>query len=139
MPNKKFRFLSLDEFETSMTPTKKTRLAKAIGRWYSVGRGASNLALAMSQVPESKNEVVVRGETLAQVLWQGEQWAVTEYGIEARDGTYQIEAKLLSERNGDHTLMHHMAEKPWVDMRDFALAFAIACAVFEVPFDKGVA
>lgn len=137
MQGERFKFEQASELATKRKP--RTRLAKAIGEWRTAGRGASNLALAMSVVPESENEVVVRGEALARVLWQGEQWAVTEYGIEARDGTYQIAAKRLGEMSGNHTLMHHMAEKPWVDVRDFALAFAIACAVFEVPFDKGVA
>lgn len=137
MPGVKFKVKHASELVEERKP--RTRIAKAIGEWRTAGRGPSNPALAMSVVPESKNEVVVRGEALARVLWQGEQWAVTEYGIEARDGTYQIAAKRLGEMSGDHSWVHQMAEKPWVDIRDFVLAFAIACAVFEVPFDKGVA
>jgi hypothetical protein len=31
--------------------------------------------------------VRVRGDALTQIWWQGKQWAVTQYGIECRDGT----------------------------------------------------
>ena len=42
--------------------------------------------------PQSRNEVKVRGEALDPILWQGEQWAVTTYGLECRDGTYVVQA-----------------------------------------------
>ena len=137
MTEPRFKFVPLSGLPVP-TPKKKTRLGRAISAWRKAGREPSTVALALALVPESETEVPVLGEELAPVLWQGEQWAVTEYGIEARDGRYQLEAALLNDLAGGYTLMHHMASKGWVDMRDFGMAFAIACAVFEVRFDKGV-
>ena len=37
------------------------------------------------------------GEDLGRILWRGRQWAVTEYGLEALDGVYQIEASRLDD------------------------------------------
>jgi hypothetical protein len=37
-----------------------------------------------------KNYTRLRGQRLSPILWQGGQWAVTAYGIEARDGSYTI-------------------------------------------------
>ena len=62
------------------------------------------------------------GEPLSDVWWQGRQWLVTGYGIEARDGRYQIEAELLREKYW----LDHMREKGWVDMDDFATAWFVA-------------
>ena len=42
-----------------------------------------------------------RGDRLGKVWWQGRQWAVTEHGIECRDGTYYIAAKRLGETRGE--------------------------------------
>ena len=76
-----------------------------------------------------------RGEELHETLWQGRQWAVTEYGIEARDGTYAIAADRLSETrpHQGHELPDwplHMAEKDWVDIHDFCTAFLTALACY---------
>lgn len=73
--------------------------------------------------------VRVRGEALHPVLWHGRQWAVTEYGMECRDGTYVIEASRLREQEPEYSWQRHMAEKNWVDQADFARAFAVACLV----------
>lgn len=79
--------------------------------------------------------VKIRGEPLHETLWQGRQWAVTEYGIEARDGTYPIKAERLSETReymGQQLLDWplHMAEKDWVDIHDFCTAFLVALACY---------
>ena len=74
--------------------------------------------------------VTVAGEPLHECIWQGSQWAVTEYGIECRDGRYAIPADRLSELRGavpDWPL--HMAEKDWVEIHDFCTAFLVALAV----------
>lgn len=79
---------------------------------------------------QATNDVHCRGEGLHPVLWQGEQWAVTEYGIECRDGTYAIDAsRLLKKRIGtnQYDWPLHMAEKVWVDLDDFQRAFAVGC------------
>ena len=76
-----------------------------------------------------KNAVKVRGETLpGEVWWQGVQWAVTERGIECRDGCYYIAKDRLLEgwRERVHCWPEHLAEKAWVDIDDFATAWLVA-------------
>ncbi len=49
-------------------------------------------------IPSATNEVRRRGEELDHIFWQGQQWAVTEYGIEARDAfAFMAERKPASE------------------------------------------
>jgi hypothetical protein len=36
------------------------------------------------------NAVHCRGKRLSRIIWRGQQWAATAYGIECRDGTYSI-------------------------------------------------
>ncbi len=80
--------------------------------------------------------VEIRGEDLQyETLWQGSQWAATEYGIEARDGKYAFPAGLLSETRevGGEQLPDwplHMAEKSWVNIDDFCTAFLVALTMF---------
>lgn len=74
-------------------------------------------------------DVRVIGDDLHPIIWSGVQWAVTEYGIEARDGRYLIEAHRLRESEPDHSWAKHLDEKDWVDIKDFRLAFAVACTV----------
>ena len=62
----------------------------------------------------------VFGEPLHPILWHGRQWAVTTFGIEARDGTYAI-ARTIH----DPYWPTHMAEKEWCDVDDFAEALRI--------------
>jgi hypothetical protein len=76
---------------------------------------------------EAGNEVKNRhGELSSPIYWQGRQWAVTEYGVEARDGTYPIEKERLWKEEKVHGWVRHMAEKGWVDLPDFAEALRIA-------------
>lgn len=82
--------------------------------------------------PSFGDPVRVRGQELHPVLWHGEQWAVTEYGIECRDGTYAIAAdRLLKKRIGtnQYDWPLHLREKVWVDMSDFQKSFAVGCWV----------
>jgi hypothetical protein len=65
--------------------------------------------------------------------WIGRQWAVTAFGIEARDGTYAIGADRLLEDLPDYSLLDHMGGKEWVDLEDFVTAFLVACALHEKP------
>jgi hypothetical protein len=67
------------------------------------------------------------GEKLHRIRWQGRQWAVTSYGIEARDGTYPIAKDRLwhNEDTRQGGWICHMAEKNWVDIFDFAEALRI--------------
>lgn len=74
------------------------------------------------------NEVRVRGEDLHAACFLGTQWAVTDYGIECRDGTYAIpERRLLERRGGKYEWPEHMLEKEWVDGDDFVKVFVAAC------------
>lgn len=61
------------------------------------------------------------------ILWRGNQWAVTSYGIEALDGRYAITRHRLD----DPYWEAHMADKEWVDIADFAEALRIAGERFE--------
>ena len=86
---------------------------------------------------QSRNEVTRRGvKALSTILWQGRQWAVTTYGVEARDGTYAIEAVALWDTE-DGGWVWHMAGKGWVDLDDFAEALRLArrCAPRTAPPD----
>lgn len=70
----------------------------------------------------------VCGEKLGKVLWQGRQWAVTDYGLECRDGTYHVHAKQLMRHYGGtpraafNGWYQHIAEKSWVDAQDLDYA-----------------
>lgn len=66
------------------------------------------------------------GEPPHAILWRGRQWAVTEYGIEALDGSYPIEAHRLGEDFAEWSWLMQMGEKNWVDLPDFTTAFMVA-------------
>ncbi len=79
-----------------------------------------------------ETEVVVRGEPLDEIWWQGRQWAVTAFGLESRDGLYTIEANRLCEDHKTkypHSRIAHMGGKSWIDIDDFATAWFVACAM----------
>ena len=63
--------------------------------------------------------------------YRGAQWKVTDYGIEAIDGSYEIHRGDLSMDVGDGGWVGHMSEKTWVDMEDFKRAFEIARRVHQ--------
>ena len=73
-----------------------------------------------------KRRVKVLGEKLDKVLWIGREWAVTAYGIEARNGRYAIDKTYLAEQHGSWSWPMHMAEKEWPDLEDFIEAWLIA-------------
>ncbi len=62
------------------------------------------------------------GRQAQPTYWHGRQWAVTEKGIERRDGTYSITA---DQCEGEE-LVQQMAAKDWVDLLDFAEALRVA-------------
>lgn len=62
------------------------------------------------------------------------QWDVTDYGLEARHGTYSIAADTLHRlRSGTdlYSLPMHMAEKNRVNLPDFLSAFQAALALHQ--------
>jgi hypothetical protein len=83
-------------------------------------------------IKHDEAETKVCGERLHEIWWQGRQWAVTEFGIECRDGSYPIEAKRLCEEHRQehpYSWIAHVGAKTWVDVDDFATAFFVACAM----------
>jgi hypothetical protein len=74
-----------------------------------------------------------RGDELRSPWWLGRQWAVTAYGIQARDGTYALAADRLLEDLPGYSKVLHMAGKEWVDLEDYATAFLVACALHARP------
>lgn len=71
--------------------------------------------------------VKVLGEELTTPIhWTGRQWAVTAYGIEARNGQYPIARNRVWEETRGHGWIEHLAEKSWVDIEDFTEALRIA-------------
>ncbi len=78
---------------------------------------------------ESTTDVRVTGEALqVPIYWKGRQWAVTSYGIEARNGKYPIKGERVWEDNEGYGWVEHMAEKKWVDLSDFVEALRLARA-----------
>lgn len=79
------------------------------------------------------SEVICIGEELDFVLWQGKQWAVTEYGVECRNGNYAIDSKWFVQNDEKfYGWVRHMSEKTWVDI----LEFENARIAFYLLFDK---
>ena len=73
--------------------------------------------------------LVFIGEPLHEpVYWKGRQWAVTSFGIEARDGKYVINGDRVWENNNGHGWVKQMQEKGWVDLSDFVEALRLARA-----------
>lgn len=70
-----------------------------------------------------------------QVHWAGRQWCVTDYGLETIEpDAYSVGAGQLTglTQGIDEPMaerMRHITEKTWVDVEDFAAAFAVALAV----------
>ena len=95
--------------------------------------------------PQSRNSVKCLGESLSDILWQGEQWAVTTYGLECRDGRYHVEANQFF-NSGDSRGSHikdlkdrsrfcwqlHMFEKNWVNQCDLTNALDAMCLLFNI-------
>lgn len=76
-------------------------------------------------------EVKARGEPLTEpVYYLGRQWAVTAYGVEARDGTYCIDADRLWQSEPEWDWIRQVCGKEWVDAEDFIGAFNLARVIF---------
>jgi hypothetical protein len=76
--------------------------------------------------PQASNTVKNRGCRLSKIIWRGRQWAATTYGVEARNGTYQIQRARLWKDEETWSWVQHMAEKEWCDLADFTEALRIA-------------
>jgi hypothetical protein len=73
---------------------------------------------------ECINHVPAKHPPMFPVYWQGRQWAVTEYGIECRNGFYAIAHEYCA--YGITGWIKHMSGKAWIDLEDFAEALRIA-------------
>jgi hypothetical protein len=71
----------------------------------------------------------VTGDALDTIWWRGKQWAVTEYGVEALNGTYSIAASRLTEDMKESGWPSHMAAKEWVNLPDFLTAWLVGLAL----------
>jgi hypothetical protein len=87
-------------------------------------------------IEHGRNPVPMRGEKLGRVMWRGRQWAVTDYGIEALDGTYSFTAARLNEETATGGWPEHMTEKPRVDSDDFCTAWLVAIALHGTRISK---
>lgn len=64
------------------------------------------------------------------VHWQGRQWAVTGYGIEALDGMYHVPyAEILEAANGQPRWLQDLCRRYGTDRDDLAAALRVARAV----------
>jgi hypothetical protein len=70
--------------------------------------------------------VSVQGQSLSDVYWHRRQWAVTKHGLEARDGSYEISADRLWEKERFGGWVQHMSLKKSVDAEDFIVCLAVA-------------
>ena len=77
------------------------------------------------------NNANCRGGALGAVWWQGAQWAVTEHGLECRDGTYFIDKNRLLE-NEDYPWPLHMSGKLWINIDEFTTAWIVALVLHEL-------
>ena len=88
-------------------------------------------------LPQSRNHVHVKGQPLCEVLWQGEQFAVTSFGLEKRDGTYRIPSNVfwLKIYDGDPQKVMsgwflHLSQKAWADEDDVDAAIQAMLVLF---------
>jgi hypothetical protein len=88
------------------------------------------------RVEHDTSPVRVRGEALGNVIWQGRQWAVTDYGLEARDGTYSIDRRRLRQDLPAWSWPQQMGEKDWVDIEDFTTAWLVGLSVHGIQVSK---
>lgn len=67
------------------------------------------------------------GEHLHEPIhWTGRQWAVTDFGVEARNGTYSISKRRLWNEEDEWGWVRQVSTRGWIDMADFAEALRLA-------------
>jgi hypothetical protein len=94
--------------------------------------------------PQATNKVKVKGEPLGKILWKGTQWAVTEYGLECRDGLYAVSHQNMwanlprAPRNQEitkdsvfHYWFVHIRGKDWCDKFDLYHAMHAFVLLFD--------
>lgn len=85
-----------------------------------------------TMIENDSTPVEVQGSDAPEnILWRGRQWAVTEFGLEALDGSYPIAAGRLHESHSGSTWVAQVGSKTWVDRADFATAFMVAIVLHD--------
>ena len=90
------------------------------------------------------SDVKLIGCPLDFILWQGKQWAVTEYGLEKRDGTYYVQASDMfnmptlpdkkQKKTKQFIFVHwfkHLSGKNWCDEDDIDCALQAFLLLFD--------
>src|ERR1700709_1108815 len=86
----------------------------------------------MKPINHSTKPVEILGDAPTRIWWRGRQWAVTEYGLEALDGTYPIAKSKLTEGLEFWGWPEQVTSKDWVDAEDFMTAWLVALALHGV-------
>jgi hypothetical protein len=153
----RFRVLSRDEFRCVYCGTPASATQLHVDHIFPVceggGSGDANLATACSECNLGKSGLKLPDKTLQSLVGRsskpandtgllpdhlsrpvynvGSQWCVTSYGLERIDGGYVADRHFVfSISCGYHTILHHLGEKTWVDMKDLFLSLRFACEVF---------
>lgn len=86
-----------------------------------------SLARDLSRPPTQQSIIRMPSERMPRpVYWRGRQWAVTGYGIQARNGRYFISKRRIWEREDTYGWLQEMADDNWVDLPDFSEALRVA-------------
>ncbi len=65
------------------------------------------------------------------VYWQGRQWAVTAYGVEALDGRYHIAWQDLHDEPARKRLLDQMQDHYWVHFDDLRKALEVSASAIQ--------
>ena len=66
---------------------------------WAIKRGIDQMTISFPA--QNKCSIKHHGKKLHPILWQGELWSVTEYGIESRDGAWPVCAKEVIYKNNN--------------------------------------
>jgi hypothetical protein len=75
------------------------------------------------------------------LVFENEEWLVTESGLEHKHTGYSIDRERLGDRRSDGLWLWplHMAEKQWCALAPFTEAFTCAAALYEIKVDTDLA
>jgi len=88
-------------------------------------------------IHQSTNIVECKGQPLGVILWQGDQWAVTDYGLERRNGKYSIHCKdfcrgLKTKQDVFVFWFKHLSSKSWCNEDDVDAALQAMMVLFDL-------
>ena len=75
------------------------------------------------------------------LVFENEEWLVTESGLEHKHTGYSIDRERVADRRSDGLWLWplHMAEKQWCALAPFTEAFTCAAALYEIKLDTDLA